>query len=156
MGISGLPKDITRRLPEVVEGERRWWSGRLGGRWGGDSTSARVAWLVAARWLRRALAAAPRLRRRRRPAAWLPGADGEAEELGRVVAGDGGVSRVNLKVDLPRLVESDKEAHPPLSSTSLKSSRSFASSAFILLSEFWTIKMSRSLSRHVLAVASQC
>ena len=61
VGISPLPRDMTRRLPEVGDGERRWWSGRLGGRWGGDSTSARVAWLVAARWLRRALAAAPRL-----------------------------------------------------------------------------------------------
>ena len=94
-----------------------------------------MTWLAAARWLRQALQAAPRFRRRR-PAAWLPGADGEAEELGRVVAGDGGVSRVNLKVDLPQLVESDKEAHPPFSSTSLNSSRSFASSAIILLPEF--------------------
>ena len=133
MGISGLPKDITRRLPEVVEGERRWWSGRLGGRWGGDSTSARVAWLVAARWLRRALAAAPRLRRRRRPAAWLPGAGGE---VGAVVAGSGGGdSSVNLIIDLPPLVERTKLAEPPFSSTSLKSARSFAISAFIFSSE---------------------
>ena len=36
-----------------------------------------MTWLAAARWLRRALQAAPRLRRRRRPAAWLPGADGD-------------------------------------------------------------------------------
>ena len=47
---------------------------------GGEFTSARLAWLAAARWLRRALQAAPRLRRRRRPAAWLPGVGGEAEE----------------------------------------------------------------------------
>ena len=39
VGTSVLPKDMTRRLP----------------------TSARAAWLVAARWLRRPLAAAPQL-----------------------------------------------------------------------------------------------
>ena len=77
VGISALPKDITRRLPEVGGGDRRWQSGIRGGGGGGGSTSARAAWLVAARWLRRALAAAPRLRRRRRPAAWFPGAGGE-------------------------------------------------------------------------------
>ena len=52
-GISGLPKDMTRRLPEVGDGERRC-SGRRGGAGGsrgGGSTSARVAWLAAARWL---------------------------------------------------------------------------------------------------------
>ena len=62
VGISALPKDITRRLPEVGGGDRRWQSGRrggVGGSRGGGSTSARAAWLVAARWLRRALAAAP-------------------------------------------------------------------------------------------------
>ena len=43
VGISGLPKDMTRRLPEVGDGERRWRSGRGGGvegSQGGDSTSA--------------------------------------------------------------------------------------------------------------------
>ena len=47
VGISGLPRDMTRRRP--VDGERRWWSGR-GGR-GGDeaggtftSALAREAW----------------------------------------------------------------------------------------------------------------
>ena len=71
VGISALPKDITRRFPEVGGGDRRWQSGRrggVGGSRGGGSTSARESWLVAARWLRQALAAAPRLRRRR-PAA---------------------------------------------------------------------------------------
>ena len=101
VGISALPKDITRRLPEVGGGDRRWQSGIRGGGGGGGSTSARAAWLVAARWLRRALAAAPRLRRRRRPAAWLPGASGEVE-VGSVVAGaGGGDSSVNLMMDLP-------------------------------------------------------
>ena len=95
-GIYALPKDITRRLPEVGDGERRWWRGRGGGvgrSRGGGSTLARVAWLAAARWLRRALAAAPRLRRCRRPATWLPGAGGEDEvEAGAEAAvgvGDG-------------------------------------------------------------------
>ena len=68
---------MTRRFPEVGDGERRWRSGRGGGV--GGRGRGRVAWLAAACWLRRALAAAPRLRRRRRPAAWLPGAGGEVE-----------------------------------------------------------------------------
>ena len=34
VGISGLPRDMTRRRPVDGDGERRWWSGR-GGR-GGD------------------------------------------------------------------------------------------------------------------------
>ena len=123
VGISGLPKDMTRRLPEVGDGERRWRSGRgggVGGSRGGGSTSARVAWLAAARWLQRALAAAPRLRRRR-PAAWLPGAGGEVG-VEAVVAGAGGgdpTPSVNLKMDLPPLVERDNVAEPPFSSTSL-------------------------------------
>ena len=122
MGISILPKDITRRLPEVGDGERRWQRGRrggVGGSWGGGSTSAREAWLAAARWLRRALAAAPRLRRRQRPAAWFPGAGGEVEVEAVAGAGGGGDSSVNLKMDLPPLVERDNVAEPPFSSTSL-------------------------------------
>ena len=85
VGISALPKDITRRLPEVGGGDRRWQSGRrggVGGRRGEGSTLARAAWLVATRsrsWLRR----------RRRPAAWLPGAGGE-DEVGDVVDGEDG------------------------------------------------------------------
>ena len=31
VSISVLPKDITRRLPEVGGGDRRWQSGRRGG-----------------------------------------------------------------------------------------------------------------------------
>ena len=34
VGISGLPKDMTLRLPEVGDGERRWRSGRGGGEGG--------------------------------------------------------------------------------------------------------------------------
>ena len=53
---------------------RRWWRGR-GGRGSPSGTlvaaSAKEAWWAAARWLRRALALGPRLRRRR------PGAGGE-------------------------------------------------------------------------------
>ena len=114
VGISGLP--------EVGDGERRWRSGRGGGvegSRGGGSTSARVAWLAAARWLRRALAAAPRLRRRRRPAAWLPGAGGEVEVEAVVAGAGGGDPSVNLKIDLPPWVERDNVAEPPFSSTSL-------------------------------------
>ena len=40
VGISALPKDITRRLPEVGGGDRRWQSGIRGGGGGGGSTSA--------------------------------------------------------------------------------------------------------------------
>ena len=45
VGISGLPRDMTRRRPLDGDGERRWWSGR-GGR-GGDEAGgalAREAW----------------------------------------------------------------------------------------------------------------
>ena len=41
--ISALPKDMTGRLPEVGDGERRWLRGRrggVGGGWRGGSTSA--------------------------------------------------------------------------------------------------------------------
>ena len=55
-----------------------------------------------------------------RPPNGLPGADGDVGDLEEVVVtGGGGVSSVNLTMDLPPLVESDKEAHPQLSSTSL-------------------------------------
>ena len=105
MGISGLPTDMTRRRLEVGDGERRWQRGRGGG--GSTSASAlSAAWLAAARWLRRALAAAPRLRWRRRPA-WLPGAGGEDGEVetGVGVEGPASSSIANLTLVLPPLVE---------------------------------------------------
>ena len=64
----------------------------------------------------------------------MPAADGDVGDLVEVVVtGEVGVSSVNLKVDLPPLVERDKEAHPQLSSTSLNRARSFASPALIFL-----------------------
>ena len=106
---------MTRRFPEVGDGERRWRSGRGGGVGG----RGRVAWLEAACWLRRALSAAPRLRRRRRPAAWLPGAGDEVEVEALVARAGGGDPGVNLNMDLPPLVERDNVAEPPFPSTSL-------------------------------------
>ena len=135
VGISALPKDITRRLPEVEGGDRRWQSGRrggVGGCRGGGSTSARAAWLVAARWLRRALAAAPRLRRRRRPAAWLPGAGGEDIEVEAVEPGVG-VTISSLVLVRPMEVVIERVALPPVSSTLWKISNSPVNSSLILL-----------------------
>ena len=62
---------VTLRLPEPGGGEG--WSRRGRGGSGGapEAASAREAWWAAARWLRRALALAPRWRRR------LPGAGGK-------------------------------------------------------------------------------
>ena len=131
VGISGLPKDMTRRLPEVGDGDRRWRSGRgggVGGSRGGGSTSARVAWLVAAHLLRRALAAAPRLRRRRRPAAWFPGAGGEDTEVEAVEPGVGVLVLVR-----PMEVVIKRVALPPVSSTLWKISNSPVNSSLILL-----------------------
>ena len=113
VGVSPLPTELTWRRPEVGDGERRWRRGRgggVGGSRGGGSTSAREVWLAAARWLRRALAAAPRLRRRRRPAAWFSGAGGEVDGEPVVAGPGGGDSSVNLKMDLPPLVERDNVA----------------------------------------------
>ena len=126
---------MTRRLPEVGDGERRWRSGRgggVGGSRGGGSTSARVAWLAAARWLQRALAAAPRLRRRRRPAAWLPGAGGEDTEVEAVEPGVGDTIS-SLVLVKPMEVVIERVALPPISSTLWKISNSPVNSSLILL-----------------------
>ena len=131
VGISALPKDITRRLPEVGGGDRRWQSGIRGGGGGGGSTSARAAWLVAARWLRRALAAAPRLRRRRRPAAWFPGAGGEDTEVEAVEPGVGDTIS-SLVLVRPMEVVIERVALPPVSSTLWKISNSPVNSSLIL------------------------
>ena len=130
MGISGLPTDMTRRRLEVGDGERRWQRGRGGG--GSTSASAlSAAWLAAARWLRRALAAAPRLRWRRRPA-WLPGAGGEDGEVETVV-GPASSSIANLTVVLPPLVEMARLAMPPVSSTWFNIPKSVSSLTLILI-----------------------
>ena len=74
VGRSGLSTLVNWRLPDSGVGDCRWWRGR-GGRGSPSGTlvaaSAKEAWWAAARWLRRALALGPRLRRRR------PGAGGE-------------------------------------------------------------------------------
>ena len=74
VGRSGLSTLVNWRLPDSGVGDCRWWRGR-GGRGSPSETlvaaSAKEAWWAAARWLRRALALGPRLRRRR------PGAGGE-------------------------------------------------------------------------------
>ena len=113
VGISALPKDITRRLPEVGGGDRRWQSGIQGGGGGGGSTSARAAWLVAARWLRR----------RRRPAAWFPGAGGEDTEVEAVEPGVGDTIS-SLVLVRPMEVVIERVALPPVSSTLWKISNS--------------------------------
>ena len=68
VGRSGLSTLVTWRLPDSGVGDDRWW--REGGGRGSPSgtlvaaSSAKEAWWAAARWLRRALALGPRLRRR--------------------------------------------------------------------------------------------
>ena len=71
-GSGGLPRDMTRRRPEVCDGEGRMRRGQRCGEPAGtlaspeaggeadDDTARREAWWSAARCLRRALAAAPR------------------------------------------------------------------------------------------------
>ena len=81
----------------------------------------------------------------------MPAADGDVGDLVEVVVtGEVGVSSVNLKVDLPPLVERDKEAHPQLFSTSLNRTRSCASSALIFLEISEETKLARSSRNHVL------
>ena len=104
----------------------------MGGVGGSGSTSARAAWLVAARWLRRTLAAAPRLRRRRRPAAWLPGAGGEDTEVEAVEPGVGDTIS-SLVLVKPMEVVIERVALPPISSTLWKISNSPVNSSLILL-----------------------
>ena len=127
MGISGLPTDMTRRRLEVGDGERRWQRGRGGGSTSASALSA--AWLAAARWLRRALAAAPRLR------PGLPGAGGEDGEVetGVGVEGPASSSIANLTVVLPPLVEIVRLAIPPVSSTWFSIPKSVSSSSLILI-----------------------
>merc|ERR1712122_341124 len=62
---------VTLRLPEPGGGEGWSRRGRGGSGEAPEAASAREAWWAAARWLRRALALAPRWRRR------LPGAGGK-------------------------------------------------------------------------------
>jgi len=66
---SCLATVVTLRLPEAGGGEGWSWRGREG--LVVVAASAKEAWWAAARWLRRALALAPRCRRR------LPGAGGK-------------------------------------------------------------------------------
>ena len=49
VGISGLPRDMTRRRPVDGDGERRWWSGR-GGRGGDEAGGAFTSALAREAW----------------------------------------------------------------------------------------------------------
>ena len=117
---------VTLRLPEAGGGEGWSWRGQGGSSGTLAAASAREAWWAAACWLRRALAQAPRWRRR------LPGAGtkgGTAVEVGE--GGDEVASRCNLAMVLLPLVEKVRVAVAPASLNSLKSLRSFKISAFI-------------------------
>ena len=64
-----------------------------------------------------------------------------------VVAGGSWVSSMKLEMNLPSLVESDKEAHPQLTSTSLNRERSFASSALIFPRDIWRNEIGQELKQ---------
>ena len=76
------------------------------------AASAKEAWWAAARWLRRALALAPRWRRR------LPGAGGKVGVVVEVVGKVGEDSSRSLMVEIPFLDEMVKVADSPASSNS--------------------------------------
>ena len=122
---SCLATVVTLRLPEAGGGEG--WSRRG---WGGSSeapeaASARETWWAAARWLRRALALAPRWRRR------LPGAGGKVGVADEVEDGDEVDSICSLAVDLFPLEEKVRVALTPATSNSSKSAMSFLKSSLI-------------------------
>ena len=126
-GISSLPSDITLRLPEAGGGEGRMWRGRQGGTSGTlVAASAREAWCAAARWLRRALARAPRRRWRR---------TGAEEVIGDIVGGAGLVAISSFTLVLPPTVETDRLACPPAFSILWKTSSKRVSSSPISASE---------------------
>ena len=157
-GIGSLPRDITRRRPEVGDGERRRRGGRRRGRSsdalaspdaGGDEVAA--AWVArcrAALAFAFALAEAP-FRRRRPP----PGA-GAVEGKGGVGPGEAGAggssSTSSLAFNLPSfVVKNDKEAAPP---ASFVCRSNFSSSSSILCSESEQKKMAEP-KRHVLSLS---
>ena len=100
-----------------------------GGSGEADAGTARVVpWWSAARCLRRALAAAPRWRRRR-----PPGAGVGAAGVGGVVVeeGEGGDSNWSLMVDLPSLDRIVKETVSPATCNSSNKLMTFWNSGFI-------------------------
>ena len=118
---------ITWRLPDSGGGEGRRQRGRGGGRSSGAlvAASAMEAWWAAARWFRRALARAPRWRRR------LPGAGGKVGVADEVEGGDEVDSICSLAVDLFPLEEKVRVALTPATSNSSKSAMSFWNSSLI-------------------------
>ena len=118
-GRGGLPRDMTRRRPEVCDGEGRMRRGQRCGEpagalaspeAGGEAdagTARREAWWSAARCLRRALAAASRGRRR------LAGAGGKVVGVVPVEGEDGGDSSRSLMVEMPPFDEIVKVADSP-------------------------------------------
>ena len=110
---------VTLRLPEPGGGEGWSRRGRGGSGEAPEAASAREAWWAAARWLRRALALAPRWRRR------LPGAGGKVGVADEVEGGDEVDSICSLAVDLAPLVEKVRVTFTPTTSNSSKSAVSF-------------------------------
>ena len=147
VGISGLPTDITLRLPDAGGGEGRRWRGRRGG--GSFSgmlvaASAREAWCAAARWLRLALARAPRRRWRRL---------GVEEVEVDTVGGAAVVAISSFTLVLPPTVEADRVACPPAFSILWKASSKRVSSSPIFSSESESDQKCRSTDTDVLSLS---
>ena len=126
----------TLRLPEPGGGEGWSRRGRGGSGEAPEAASAREAWWAAARWLRRALALAPRWRRR------LPGAGSKDGVAVDVEGGDEDEvevdSRCSLATETPPLVEKVRVTVAPASSRSSKTLMSFSNSAFIFAPDIWS------------------
>ena len=135
-GIGSLPRDITRRRPEVGEGDRRRRGGRRRGgssgalaspdAGGDDVAAAWVALCKAALAFAFALAAAPFRRRRPPPGAGAVAGEGGVEP--REAGAGGSSSTSSFAINLPPRVVKVKDAHPP---SSLVCRRSFSSSPSI-------------------------
>ena len=140
-GSGSLPRDITRRRPEVGEGDRRRRGGRRRGvssgalaspdAGGDDVAAALVARCRAALALPFAFAAALLRRRRPPPGAGAVGLGDEVVETGEAGAG-GSSSTSSLAIILPFLVVNVREAQPPVSFVCRSN---FSSSPSILCSE---------------------
>ena len=131
-GMFGLAIAITWRLPDSGGGEGRWQRGRGGGR----PASAMEAWWAAARWFRRALAFAPRWRRRFPGAGCKDGVPVDVEGGGEdEVEVD---SRCSLATETPPFVEKVRVTVAPASSRSSKTLMSFSNSAFIFAPDIWS------------------
>ena len=131
-GMFGLAIAITWRLPDSGGGEGR----RQRGRGVGRPASAMEAWWAAARWFRRALALAPRWRRRFPGAGCKDGVPVDVEGGGEdEVEVD---SRCSLATETPPFVEKVRVTVAPASSRSSKTLMSFSNSAFIFAPDIWS------------------